>query len=131
MAGNWSRVWSSLRWAGEVALISGLLVAWRSFPTRRAQDWSAVHGFELDSSECDALREARSTSDWFPPPTLAEPTSIREVARKFRLELTLVCQVNQRSPETCGEETIVQGENRHLTLPLYRETPPRRSRRMH
>lgn len=119
-------VW--LRWGGAVALVTGLLVAWRSFPTRQPQDWTAVHTFELDSDECDALREARATSNWVAPRSLAAPVSVAEVTRKFQLELALVCQANASAGETCSAQTLTPGEGR-LTLPLYREPLPHTSRR--
>src|SRR5215210_2877603 len=87
--------WALLRWVGVAALAAGLLVAWRSFPTRPAQDWSSIHSFELDSEECEALREARGTTHWLVPGYLAAPVGVTEVARKFRLETALLCQANK------------------------------------
>ncbi|HKH44242.1 MAG TPA: hypothetical protein VKM72_06230 [Thermoanaerobaculia bacterium] len=115
--------WALLRWVGVAALAAGLLVAWRSFPTRPAQDWSSIHSFELDSEECEALREARGTTHWLVPGYLAAPVGVTEVARKFRLETALLCQANKLPDATCGTKTLTPGKD-SLTLPLYRESPP-------
>lgn len=111
-----------LRWAGVVALVVGLAAAWRWFPTRPGQDWATVHTFELESEECDALRDGRDTTEWLAPAALPAPVSVAEVARKFRLELPLVCQAGAL-PAGCGGQTRAPGQGR-LTLPLNREAPP-------
>lgn len=125
MSSTWN--WSTflLRGGGIVALLGGLIVAWQWFPTRPPQDWSTIHLFELDSEECEALRETRVMTGWLAPSSLAAPVRVAEVARKFRLEEALVCQANEFDDETCSAKTLVPGEG-HLKLPLYREAPPPR-----
>jgi len=107
--------------------MAGLFVAWRSFPTRPTQDWSKIHTFELDSEKCEALRDARGTTQWLAPRSLAASVGVTEVARKFRLEEALVCQANDFTDTTCSTQTLTPGEG-HLRLPLYREPRPRPSR---
>ncbi len=97
----------------------GLLAAWRSFPTQQGQDWSTVHTFELESEECEALRDGRNTTEWLAPAALPAPVTVANVTRKFRLELPLVCEANKLTAG-CGAETRAPGQGR-LTLPLYRE----------
>jgi len=127
MPASWT--WSGLlRWGGVIVLAAGLLVGWRSFPTRPSQDWSTIHTFELDTTECAALREERGTAHWLAPRSLAAPVGVPEVARKFRLELALVCQANELPGAACSSKTLTPGEGR-LLLPLYREPPPLPARR--
>lgn len=123
MPASWALSLSWLRWVGVATLTGGLFVAWDSFPTRPSQDWSRIHSFELDSQECEALREARGTTQWLAPNNLATPVSVTEAARKFRLEPALVCQANKLPDATCSTKTLRPGEDR-LMLPLYRESPP-------
>lgn|GEM_PF-6676934 len=117
-----------LRLGGIVAIVGGLLIAWRSFPTRPFQDWSKIHVFEFDSKKCEALRDARGTTQWLAPRSLAAPVGVPEVARKFRLEEALVCQTNDFIDASCSTQTLTPGESR-LRLPLYRAPRPLPSRR--
>lgn len=118
MPANWFS--PALRWGAFAVLVTGLFVAWRFFPTRPSQEWPSIHSFELDSQECEALREARKTTHWLAPLSLAAPVDVTEVARKFRLEVALVCQANELADATCSTKTLTPGEDR-LMLPLYRE----------
>jgi hypothetical protein len=117
-----------LRWVGLLVLVTGILFAWRFFPTRKAQDWTDLYSFQFDSVECDALRNVRTVTTWVAPPRLPGSVTIADVANKFRLELSLVCQANDRDLQTCEAETLSPGES-SLTLPLYREAQPRRPSR--
>jgi hypothetical protein len=123
MSTTWSWSLSWLRWVGVAGLLAGLLVASRSFPTRPSHDWSSIQSFELNSQECEALRESRGTTQWLAPSSFAAQVNVTEVAEKFRIERALVCQANQLPDATCSGKTLRPGEDR-LMLPLYRESPP-------
>ena len=104
-----------------LVLAVGLVTTYSFFPTLPAQDWRTIHVFDLTSEECLALREQRQTNGLLIPPE-ASSASFAEVAKKFRLELALVCQANGQAAD-CGDAPLTPGVD-SVILPLGREALP-------
>lgn len=121
--GWWRRGGRWLRPAGTLVLLIGLWLAGRHFPTRPEAAWDTVHAFEVDDAQCQALLEERSTSSLGVPSEAEGSVTLAEAARKFQLELRLVCAANDLPP-TCGDEVLTPGSPVLLPLSRLEATPP-------
>ena len=109
-----------LRIAGTVLLLAGMAAAGWWLPSLPEEDWTFVHAFQLGDAQCRALREARGTTSFVCPAALEDPVTVAEVARRFNLELALVCQANDLDA-ACGDQQLEPGTR--LALPLVRGAP--------
>ena len=109
-------------------LLVGLTLTALWYPSAPVESWSAVHGFQVDAEECRALRQERDTTV-FRIPSSDDPDGVEglvtfaEVARRYNLELALVCQVNGL-PDGCGAEPAAAAQEIVLPLSREREDPP-------
>ncbi len=103
-----------------VLLLVGMaLVAFR-YPSQQGGAWPEARGFGLDSEACRELLEGREQTTFTWPEAEAGPISLAEVARRFDLELPLVCRANGRPPG-CGGAMLAPGEQ--VVLPLRPDAP--------
>ncbi|MEM7586204.1 MAG: hypothetical protein AAF560_22625 [Acidobacteriota bacterium] len=106
-----------LRWLGAGLVAVGLFVAYTRYPTRPPDSWD-IRSFELDSEQCEQLRQQRLTTELEVVPEDDALPTYGEVARKFNLELELLCRANGL-PADCGATVAPDGET--LVMPLYRD----------
>ncbi|RMH21498.1 MAG: hypothetical protein D6696_05625 [Acidobacteria bacterium] len=108
-----------LRAAGFVLLLAGIVVVALYLPARPPASWESARAFVRDDDACRALEGRRATAAFTAP---AEPAlTVAEVARRFDLELRLVCAANRLPEESCGGRELAAGEQ--LILPLSRRLP--------
>ncbi len=96
-------------------LLAGMAFVGFRFPSQPGAGWPEARGFGLGSEACRELLEGREQTTFTWPEAEEKPVSLAEVARRFDLELALVCEANGRPP-ACGGSTLAPGEQ--IVLPL-------------
>ncbi len=109
-----------LRFVAGALLLIGMSVVGFKFPSQPPAAWTEASGVRLDSEACRGLWEAREETTFTWPGTEEQPVTVEEVARRFDLELELVCRANSKPPE-CGASTLAPGQQ--IVLPLAPKTP--------
>ena len=108
---------AKIRPAATILLLLGLVAVAIVFPSAPAERWEFVHAFEVDSEECRTLRAERETVPFVRPRDVDGAVTFAEVARRYNLELRLVCQANGLAND-CGSNAVGAGDE--ILLPLAR-----------
>ncbi len=101
-----------------VLLLAGMVFVGFRFPSQPSNPWPEARGFGLAPEACRELLEGREQTAFTWPAGETRPITLAEVARRFDLELSLVCEANGR-PLACGGVPVAPGEQ--VTLPLGSE----------
>ncbi len=109
-----------LRWVVFALLLAGMAFIGFRFPSRPNARWPDPWDFGLGSEACRELLEGREQTTFTWPETAHQPVLFAEVARRFDLELALICRANSR-PAACGGSILAPGEQ--IVLPLGPEPP--------
>ncbi len=107
-----------LRFVAGVLLLIGMILVGYWFPSRPKTGWADASGFRLDPETCRAQwgEREQTTFIW----SEEQPVAFEEVARRFDLELDLVCEANSQ-PGECGDSPLDPGDQ--IVLPLAPNSP--------
>ena len=101
-------------------MLAGMALLAFRYPSQRGAAWPEARGFGLGTEACRELLEGREQTTFTWPETETQPVSLAEVARRFDVELSLVCRAGGWPPG-CGGVTLAPGDQ--VILPLAPDAP--------
>ncbi|MEM8963603.1 MAG: LysM peptidoglycan-binding domain-containing protein [Acidobacteriota bacterium] len=109
------------RTVGWIVLLVALVVGAVWLPATPTTAEGVIQRFRFDDELCRELFSSREQTTYTVPDDADAPRRIDEIARRYGVELQLVCSANELTAD-CGATSLAVGET--LILPLDRRAVP-------